>query len=155
MVWPMKNKVQIRLVENRDNPTICDLLEQLGYRQSSEQLQEKLGTVREGRHVFVAELDGQVVGFMSLHIMDWIHSPVPAARLSAVVVDARYRREGIGRALVAFAETKASQLGCSYIELTSSLRRKADGTYDFYDALGYQRAQETTYFRKPLGKISP
>ena len=151
----MKTKAEIRRAEIQEIPAIQNLLEQLGYRQSLEQLQQKLGAAPAGCHAFVAEIDGNVVGFMSLHIIDWIHRPDAAARLSAVVVERRYRRMGIGRALIAVAESTAARRGCTSIELTSNLRRKSDGTYDFYDALGYPSALETTYFRKRIGTISP
>jgi ribosomal protein S18 acetylase RimI-like enzyme len=128
------------------------LLQQLGYWQSSEQLRGKLSGVPAGCCAFVAETGRKIAGFMSLHIINWLHRPDPAARLSAVVVDTAYRRLGIGRALIAFAEAAALERGCTYIELTSNLRRKADGTYDFYASLGYEPARETTYFRKPLRK---
>ena len=151
----MENGVSIRPTTAGDAAAISRLLQQLGYAQPPAALAQKIARRTAERLAYVAEVDGQVVAFMSLHIMDWIHRPDPAARLSAVVVDAQYRRMGIGRALVAFAEKTASQLGCSYIELTSNLRRRVDGTYDFYDALGYECAQETTYFRKSLGAVSP
>ena len=151
----MKNDVSIRPAAASDAADISRLLRQLGYDQTPAALREKVARNTAERLAFVAEIDGQVIAFMSLHIIDWYHRSDLAARLSAMVVDAQYRRMGIGRALVAFAEMTASQLGCSYIELTSNLRRRVDGTYDFYDALGYERAQETTYFRKSLGAASP
>jgi len=151
----MKNAIAIRPAVSRDAPTISFLLRQLGYEQTTAAVAEKIAASPSGQLAYVAEMEGTVVGFMSLHIIDWMHRPDPAARLSAVVVDAQYRRRGIGRDLVAFAETAAARLGCSSMELTSNLRRKADGTYDFYASLGYRSAQETTYFRKALGKISP
>jgi len=151
----MKNDVSIRPAAASDAAEISRLLRQLGYDQTPAALREKVARNTAERLAFVAEIDGQVIAFMSLHIIDWYHRSDLAARLSAMVVDAQYGRMGIGRALVAFAEMTASQLGCSYIELTSNLRRRVDGTYDFYDALGYERAQETTYFRKSLGAASP
>jgi predicted N-acetyltransferase YhbS len=146
----MKNELHIRPAEIQDIHPIRNLLEQLGYRQSLEQLRNKLSAVPEGAFAFVAEMEGNVVGFISLHIIDWLHRPDAAARLSALVVDENSRRLGIGRALIALAETTAARRGCTYIELTSNRRRKAGGTYDFYDALGYDRAEDTNYFRKPL-----
>jgi GNAT superfamily N-acetyltransferase len=151
----MKKTVSIRPAVGRDSTAICPLLLRLGYRRTPEELGESLSVKTEASLAFVAETDGKVVGFLSLHIIDWLHRPDPAARLSAVVVDAGYRRAGIGAALVAFAEATASRRGCSAIELTSNLRRKADGTYDFYASLGYGRAEETTYFRKALGSLTP
>ena len=144
--------VLIRPATGRDSPAICPLLLQLGYRRTADDLAQSLSLATEGQSAFVAETDGKINGFMSLHMIDWLHRPDPVVRLGAVVVDENYRRDGIGRALVAFAEETAAQRGCSYIELTSNLRRKADGTYSFYESLGYERAEETTYFRKPLRK---
>jgi GNAT superfamily N-acetyltransferase len=147
----MQHAIQIRPAAAADSPAISPLLEQLGYRMPLDALAEKLSANTAGRFAFVAEIDGRIAGFMTLHVIDWFHRSDAAARLSAVAVDAAYRRMGVGRALVAFAETTASQIGCSYIELTSSLRRKPGGTYAFYDSLGYRSAQdETTYFRKAL-----
>ena len=145
----MKNAIAIRPALSTDAAAISPLLRQLGYHQPSEVLAQRL-TARLDALAFVVERDEQVVAFMSLHIIDWMHRPDAAARLSALVVDERYRRMGIGRALIALAETTAVQRGCTSIELTSNLRRRADGTYDFYDSLGYDRAEDTTYFRKPL-----
>jgi N-acetylglutamate synthase-like GNAT family acetyltransferase len=146
----MQHANQIRPASVNDAEAICPLLEQLGYRLPAKTLLEKLALATEDRLAVVAEVEGKVVGFMTLHLIDWFHRPDRAARLSAVVVDNRYRREGIGRALVEFAEAEARRRDCSTIELTSSLRRKADGTYDFYASLGYQSADQTTYFRKAL-----
>ena len=145
----MKNAFTIRPAHSTDAPAISALLLQLGYNQPPAVLAQRL-TSRSDALAFVAERDEHIVGFMSLHIIDWLHRPDAAARLSAVVVDQKYRRTGIGRALIALAEATAAERSCTYIELTSNLRRKAGGTYDFYDALGYDRAEDTTYFRKPL-----
>jgi GNAT superfamily N-acetyltransferase len=148
---PMQQKIHIRPATVTDSPAISPLLQQLGYRMPPDSLAEKLSANAAGRFAFVAEMNGRIAGFMTLHVIDWFHRPDAAARLSAVVVDTASRRMGVGRALVAFAETRASQMGCSYIELTSSLRRRPGGTYAFYDSLGYRSAQdETTYFRKAL-----
>jgi ribosomal protein S18 acetylase RimI-like enzyme len=104
----MNNNLQIRPVEIQDIPAIRNLLEQLGYRQSLEQLREKLGAVPEGCFAYVAEIKGEIAGFMSVHIIDWLHRPDAAARLSALVVDENHRRSGIGRALIALAENNGS-----------------------------------------------
>jgi predicted N-acetyltransferase YhbS len=151
----MKNAIAIRAALSDDAATISALLRQLGYDLAPAVVAEKIAGRSHTQLAFVAETAGLVVGFMSLHIIDWLHRPDPAARLSAVVVDTKYRRSGIGRALIAFAEATATKSGCTYIELTSNLRRRADGTYDFYDALGYERAAETTYFRKGLSNTIP
>ena len=49
-----------------------------------------------------------------------------------------HRGRGIGRALVAEAERRLVQLGCPKVQLM--VRSGNEGVLDFYDALGYERA---------------
>ncbi len=149
----MKKNICIRPVTVGDSSVIRGLLEQLGYELTAEQISKKIAVFaqKEGHHAFVVEIDGHVTGFMSLHIMEWFHRPDCVARLSAIVVDKEFRGAGIGRTLMAFAEMKAIQSGCTIMEVSSSLRRKAEGTYDFYASLGYLDANgQTSYSRKKL-----
>jgi GNAT superfamily N-acetyltransferase len=57
-------------------------------------------------------------------------------RIVALVVDDSRRGAGIGRGLVAAAETEALRMGCDAMEVTSSRHRT--GAHAFYRALGYQ-----------------
>jgi ribosomal protein S18 acetylase RimI-like enzyme len=60
----------------------------------------------------------------------------PAAKLSAIVVDERYRRRGIGEALVMALEGEARERGCALIFLTTAERRK--DAHTFYRRLGFE-----------------
>jgi GNAT superfamily N-acetyltransferase len=149
----MKENVHVRPVAVSDSSVIRGLIDQLGYVLTTKQISEKttIFAQKEGHHAFVAEIDDHVIGFMSLHIIEWFHRPDCVARLSAIVVDKKSRGTGIGRTLMTFAEEKAIQSGCTIMEVTSGLRRKAEGTYDFYASLGYLDANDqTSYFRKKL-----
>jgi GNAT superfamily N-acetyltransferase len=128
-----EENIRMRPPSVGDTSVIQGLLEQLGYNLTAEQTSEKIAVFaqKEGHHAFVAEIDGEIVGFMSLHIMEWFHRPDRVARLSAIVIDKESRGVGIGRTLMAFAEEKAIQSGCTLMEITSSVRRKTEGTYDF------------------------
>ena len=55
----------------------------------------------------VAELDGHVGGLAGLHVSLSIEYDEPAAKLSAIVVDEPYRRQGVGEALLAEMEAEA------------------------------------------------
>ena len=58
----------------------------------------------DGDTVFVAESDGRVIGCISIHTCEPFHRCSRAGRITALVVDADYRSQGIGRALVEMAE---------------------------------------------------
>ena len=86
----------------------------------------------------VAEAGGQVVGLAALHTSLSLEYEEPAAKLSAIVVDARGRRRGVGvgTALVEVMEAEARSRGCCLIFLTTAERR-ADA-HDFYSRLGFE-----------------
>jgi len=68
----------------------------------------------------------------------------PVMRITALVVDRRSRRRGIGRLLVAHALSWADQAGCQLVELTSALNRAE--AHAFYRSLGFE--QNSLRFRK-------
>jgi ribosomal protein S18 acetylase RimI-like enzyme len=84
----------------------------------------------------VAELDGEVVGLASLHVSLSVEYDEPAAKLSAIVIDERHRRRGVGEALVTALEAEARERGCGLIFLTTAERRKE--AHSFYRRLGFQ-----------------
>ncbi len=148
----MTKEITIRPANHDDNKAIRSLLKQLGYDLTSEQITEKIDYYHTAKahYAFVADMDGKAVGFMTIHIIEWFHRPDFAARLSAIVIDEKSRGGGIGRALMDKAENIARESGCVFIELTSSLQRKEDGTHDFYHSIGYEPVDSSLYFRKKL-----
>lgn len=85
--------------------------------------------------VLVALFQGQLAGFASLRVIPQIESARPHAELSDIFVDERFRRRGVGRALMSHAEGLARERGCARIHLTTD--RWNDGARAFYRALGY------------------
>ena len=71
----------------------------------------------------------------------------PVARITALVVDQRARRRGIGRLLVDYALRWAEQRECELVELTSALNRAE--AHAFYRDLGFE--PNSLRFRKSLG----
>jgi GNAT superfamily N-acetyltransferase len=97
--------------------------------------------------VFLAESGGRVVGFLSFHLIPLFHESGSLGRITALAVDADCHRMGIGRSLVAAAETFALANGCSRIEVTSGDHREHDA-HLFYADLGY--ASDCRRFLKHL-----
>ena len=61
--------------------------------------------------------------------------------LSYLATSPGNRREGIGRALVAEAESRLTALGCPKVQLM--VRAGNEQVLGFYDALGYERVDVT------------
>ena len=90
-----------------------------------------------GQQLLVAEEEGKVVGTMALIIVPNLsHGGLPWAGVENVMVDADYRRRGIGKLLMDYALAQAKKAGCYKIQLISDKSRKE--AHKFYRALGYK-----------------
>jgi GNAT superfamily N-acetyltransferase len=126
-----------RAVED-DARAILPLLRQLGY----DQLDERgaRGKIKSyglpDYAVIVAVVSGQVVGFISLHVVEIFHSPGKAGRITAFCVDQNFRSQGIGIRLLQEGEDYFRSEGCKKVEVTSNNRRT--DTHEFYINRGYK-----------------
>lgn len=109
----------------------------------TEERKGELRAVAEKRrvaHVWVAELNGKVVGTVALwppgssRSEAWIKG---AADLRHLAVDRNARGLGISRMLIETAEHKAWSLGAPFVCL--HVRRGAHGVRELYEATGYVR----------------
>lgn len=151
MVAP-NSHISIRGVSNKDFHRLLELLRQLGYEVAHADLEANFAAFSEtdGHFAFVAEIKGDIVGFLSLSMLRWLHR-TPTARITALVTEESRRGKGIGRALVSHAEKTALGAGCGQLSLTCSNHRAKTGAHDFYRELSYRdAAEESTYFRKEL-----
>lgn len=102
------------------------------------------------KELFAAELDGEVVGILELQRLKppdpgSILRPIPSAQLGIAVREDR-RGQGIGAALMAFAEDWARERDLAAITLDMSSANEAAGR--FYERLGYR--VYGLLMRKPL-----
>lgn len=89
-------------------------------------------------HLYVAELEGRIVGTFALLIMENLaHVGTPSGVVEDVVVSQHHRGAGIGRQMMAFARERCRQHGCYKMALSSNLKR--DEAHRFYDQLGFER----------------
>jgi N-acetylglutamate synthase-like GNAT family acetyltransferase len=90
-----------------------------------------------GHELLVAEEDGAVVGTMVLLIVpNFSHGALPWAIVENLVVDASYRRRGIGRLLMDYALARAREAGCYKVQLLSNVKRRE--AHWFYKRLGFK-----------------
>jgi GNAT superfamily N-acetyltransferase len=129
---------QLRPVSRHDVPALTDLVGQLGYPTDEASIQERLGPWLDDPWSWLigADDDGVLVGFAAMHVSPLIEANGKAARLGALVVDERYRSQGVGQALVAAFEEQARAVGSVKLEITSSRYRTR--THEFYKLLGYE-----------------
>ncbi|HYX89262.1 MAG TPA: GNAT family N-acetyltransferase [Gaiellaceae bacterium] len=128
----------IRDARPADSRALAALIGQLGYPASAAAVARRVERLRasEADRLVVAEVDGEVVGVAAVHTSLSVEYDEPAAKLSAIVVDERHRRRGIGEALVAAMETEARRRGCCLLFLTTAERR--DDAHAFYRRLGFE-----------------
>ena len=96
----------------------------------------------DNTHLFVAELESEIVGMLSLVVVD-----IPTGRkawIEDVVVDKKARGLHIGAALVEKAKDVAAELGAKKIYLTSNPSRKA--AHALYKKCGFEE-YDTCVFR--------
>jgi GNAT superfamily N-acetyltransferase len=105
----------IRSARAEDVLSLRRLLVQLGYPKLNEkEVQDKINLyLQERYHLLVAEIDQEVVGFISLHWFAHFHSPGSIGRISAFCVDERFRSQGIGIKLLEAAEDFFKTRGCT------------------------------------------
>jgi N-acetylglutamate synthase-like GNAT family acetyltransferase len=86
---------------------------------------------------YVAESDGVIVGFGSLHIEPQLHHAGLAGEIQELVVHETVRSKGIGAELVSRLEEEAGTRGCVSIEVTT--RKKWVDAQRFYERVGFKQ----------------
>ena len=131
-------EVAIREAHHEDADTLVHLLSQLGYPQDTSFVRAKLGEYaeREGAKVFVAELNGSVVGFLTFVSEPAFHRQGRIGTITALCVLDSARGHGIGCQLMEGAEAYAREVGCVRIAVASGVERHE--THRFYLNRGYE-----------------
>jgi GNAT superfamily N-acetyltransferase len=88
--------------------------------------------------LYVAEMDGRIVGSFALLIMDNLgHLGAPSAVVEDVVVGPVLQGRGVGRAMMRFAMARATEKHCYKLVLSSNAKRER--AHSFYESLGFER----------------
>jgi GNAT superfamily N-acetyltransferase len=140
--------IEIRPATPSDATAVSTLLNDLGYRVPPEQARASLSTLDlDGADpVFLAVDKDHVAGLLALHVARWLQLERPIARITALMVQAKYQRRGIGKQLVQYAGAFASGAGCGTLELTTGIER--GDAHQFYRDQGFD--QTSVRFKKAL-----
>jgi GNAT superfamily N-acetyltransferase len=142
--------ISVRRMTAGDVSVSQGLLSQLGYELDGEEVRRRYdAVVRSADHaLMVAEQDQRVVALCHIYARPALEKP-PEVIVQALVVDQSCRGSGVGKIMMAAAETWAMDRGFRSVALATQVSR-ADA-HAFYEALGYRREATSHLFRKPLG----
>jgi GNAT superfamily N-acetyltransferase len=136
---PPPSAARVRPIADADLPAVARLLGELGYPATPEQLRARLARVAgdDDYAAYVAEVDGEVAGFLGL-TRGWAYEHErPYARIITLVVDTAVRRRGVGARMVEFAEEWARERGAFALMLNTNVRREE--AHLFYESMGFSR----------------
>jgi GNAT superfamily N-acetyltransferase len=141
--------VIIRGAQVTDLEHVRTLTAQLGYQVDSATLLPRLSHALSSgdQEVFVAEMDGRVVGWVHVAVWQFMESG-RVGMIAGLVVERSQRRHGVGRLLMGRAENWIAAQGCSIVRLWSSAGRVE--AHRFYERLGYQNIKTQYSFGKSL-----
>lgn len=86
----------------------------------------------------VAEKDGEVVGFVSLHVQRLLHHCGPVAEVQELIVSSAHQGKGLGVKLLDEMHAEARRRGCLQIELCCNRKREASNA--FYGRRGFRKS---------------
>ena len=144
--------VTIREMKPSDRELWLGMYRKLWPKFSDEALLAEIGRIMKSskRAAFVAEADGQAVGFAEYGLRDYANGcnsqPVPF--LERVWVDDAYRGHGIARALIEFLFQKAQRAG--FVEMGSDVELTNYSSQLMHERMGFEQTEKVIYYRKVL-----
>ncbi len=130
-------QVKIREFQMTDSKAIYDLnREEMGYEYPLEDTKAKLHQLSSSQcdKIYVAVVDEEVVGYIHANDYNLIYAP-HMKNIMGIAVSSHWKRQGIGRALLARVEAWAQETGAKGVRLVSGASRT--GAHAFYRSCGY------------------
>ncbi len=143
-----QTKVLLRPASATDAERIAALFTDEGYPAGPSDIVSRLERFASPySQVIVAELDGELLGFVAFHALPRFEHDDRIVRILALVVDPGVRERGVGRLLMAEAERAGRDMGAAFVEITAGHHRP--DARQMYEAIGYD-GSVTAYLRKRL-----
>lgn len=146
--------IVIRAARTSDADRVAALAEQLGYHAEPNAVADRLSRLlaRPDQQFLVADEGGRAVGWIHMLIAEYVEADAFVV-IGGLVVDREYRKQGIGWRLLAHAEEWAAANGCSFVRLSSSMKRTE--AHAFYERAGYTNLKTQYSFAKSVGTAGP
>lgn len=142
-------KISLREIIPEDAAAVTVLSGQLGYIISEEQTLKNINAIIESNTstAFVAAHEKEVIGWTSISYNIQLESS-PSAELRGLVVDDRYRKNGIGKMLVEKAKEWGREKGVGLLRLRCNVKRTE--THLFYLRLGFDETKQQKVFETKI-----
>jgi len=130
----------IRKAEKIDKESIQYLIKELtGHSISDSDMENRFDIVEFSQidSLYVYEQDNKVIGLLGFRIRENIEENSRFGEISALVVDSNYRKQGIGKQLIDFADKLANNNNCIGTWLVSGFGRE-EQAHPFYKSQGYK-----------------
>jgi GNAT superfamily N-acetyltransferase len=144
----MPSEFKVRAATTSDARSIAVLSGSLGYPAEAGTVRERLRRIlaRDDQRVVVAELPrGGICGWLQAHCSEAVESGFRVEIVGLIVADGM-RRRGVGRSLVARAETWAREISAETVVVRSNATRLE--SHAFYPSLGYMPSKTQVVYRK-------
>lgn len=141
----------IRICTKEDVNDVYELIcEMKGERHDFEKFKTAYEALYEEQRYtfFLYELEGNVVGFLSIIIDYILYRADKVAVIEELMVSEKARGKGIGKALLEYATNYAKEKRCVLLELSSGFSREF--AHQFYERQGFEKAGY--HFRKRLSE---
>jgi predicted N-acetyltransferase YhbS len=146
----MMTFVSIRRATGADTDSIARLAGELGYAVEPEKMPGHIQAILASTTellIVAVDASGGVVGWLQAHAAHIVESGF-RVEITGLIVSPAFRRQGVGRSLVANAEHWARTASAEAIVVRSNAKRLE--SHAFYPALGYASIKTQVVYRKPL-----
>lgn len=145
------SKIKVRTATVDDTAALCRIsTEDLGYKCDEALVRKRIEELDHRREeVFIAEIDGEGAGYIHVDVFKTLYMEDMVNYLG-VAVSSKFRRMGVGSAIIAAAEEWALGKGIYKVRLDSGEKRT--GAHKFYEKLGYENDKMQKHFIKTLAR---
>lgn len=140
---------RVRVARPADAAALADLGTQLGYPSGEAQIRERLVLLDDPeRTLLVAEVDGDVAGFIDVHVQRTVEED-PYGEVGGLAVTRALRGSGVGQALLEAAAAWSRKRGLARLWIRANLAR-GDEAHGFYEHVGCRGVKDQRVYELPL-----
>ena len=143
------SELKIRRAKSGDAANLAALSGELGYHATAAEIKSRLSRLKSAANdaLFVAECDGEVIGWLHISVNHLIEVP-NRAEINAFIVCEKQRSNGAGARLLDAAEKWARGKKCVHMSVRCNVVRER--AHVFYQRHGFEHYKTQKAFRKRL-----